>query len=218
MQNILKKCDLFREMTEKDIEMILGCLGSRKRTYKKGEYIFIEGEQNPKVGIVLSGTVQAIRETKDGDRILINQIKPGDTFGLSHVCAQLESLPLSVVSTDNSEVMFVDLDQLVQTCQKACIFHVQMIKNALWILAQKNLYLDTKMYYISHKTIKERILAYLEDLEIKFNSSEFEISFNREQLADFLCVDRSALSRELGNMKDEGLIDYKKNWFKLNQL
>jgi len=215
MQEVLNNCDLFRGMSEHDIEMILGCLGSLKKTFQKGTYIYMEGELHPKVGIVLSGTVQAIKETKDGGRILINQIKKGDTFGLSYACAQLESLPISVISVETSEILFIELNQLVQTCHKACSFHVEMIKNALWILAQKNLFLDTKMYYISHKTIRERLLTYLEDQEMKSGSTEFEIPFNREQLADFLCVDRSALSRELGNLKEEGFLDYKKNRFKI---
>lgn len=215
MLEILKICDLFKGMSENDIELILNCLGSRKQKYQKGSYVYMEGEKNPKVGVVLSGTVQAIKETKDGGRILISQIKKGDTFGLSYVCAQLESLPISVISIDTSEILFIELNQLVQTCHKACTFHVEMIKNALWILARKNLFLDTKMYYLSHKTIRERLLTYLEDQEMKSGSSEFEIPFNREQLADFLCVDRSALSRELGNLKNDGVLQYKKNRFKL---
>lgn len=215
MYQLLKKCDLFRGMSEADIQHILNCLGSRKKSYRKNEYIFMEGEQYPKVGIVLSGAVQAIKETKTGDLILINQMKAGDTFGLSHVCGQVEYLPLSIISVDHSEILFIELNQLVQTCHNACQFHITMIKNALWLLAQKNLFLDTKMYYISHKTIRERILSYLEDQENRADADEFEISFNREQLADFLCVDRSALSRELSHLKAEGLIDYKKNWFKL---
>lgn len=218
MQQILNKSDLFRGMSDLDIKHILGCLGSRKQPYKKGQYIFMEGEGHPKVGVVLSGKVQAIKETRNGDVILINQLKAGDIFGLSHVCAQVEKLPLSIVAIDASEILFIELNQLVQTCHKACQFHVDMIKNALWILARKNLFLDTKMYYISHKTIKERLITYLQDQEMYFNNSEFEIPFNREELAEFLCVDRSALSRELGNMKEEGLIDYKKNWFKMSPL
>ncbi|HZK61577.1 MAG TPA: Crp/Fnr family transcriptional regulator [Anaerovoracaceae bacterium] len=215
MINILAGTDLFRGISNMDIDHILGCLGSRKHLYQKGQYIFMEGETNPMVGIVLSGKVQAVKGTKNGDSILINQLKSGDIFGLSHVCAQIKKLPVSIVAVEYSEILFIELTQLVQTCHKACQFHVDMIKNALWILAQKNLFLDTKMYYISHKTIKERLITYLEDQEISLNSSEFEIPFNREQLAEFLCVDRSALSRELGKMKDQGLIDYKKNWFKL---
>ena len=215
MIKVLAKTDLFRGMTEMDIGNILSCLGSRKHLYEKGQYIFMEGDKNHKVGILLSGKVQLIKETKNGDLILINQLEKGGIFGLSYVCAQVEKLPLSVVATEYSEILFIELNQLVQICHNACQFHTDMIKNALWILAQSNLLLDKKMYYISHKTIKERILSYLQDQEFKFDSSEFNIPFNREQLSDFLCVDRSALSRELGNMKKENLIDYKKNWFKL---
>ncbi len=215
MINILAGTDLFRGMSDADITHILGCMGSRKHLYRKGQYIFMEGETHPKVGIIISGRVQVVKETKNGDLMLINQLKAGEIFGLSHVCAQVEKLPISIVSIDSSEILFIELNQLIQTCHNACQFHVDMIKNALRILAQKNLFLDAKMHYISHKTIKERLLTYLEEQEISMNSSEFEIPFNREQLAEFLCVDRSALSRELGNMKKEGLIDYKKNWFKL---
>lgn len=215
MINILAGTDLFRGMSNMDITHILGCLGSRKNSYHKGQYVFMEGETNPKVGIILSGKVQVVKGTKNGDLILINQLKAGDIFGLSHVCAQIKNLPISILAVEPSEILFIELNQLVQTCEKACQFHVEMIKNALWILARKNLFLDTKMYYISHKKIKERLTTYLDDQAISSNSSEFEIPFNREQMAEFLCVDRSALSRELSNMKDEGLIDYKKNWFKL---
>jgi CRP-like cAMP-binding protein len=215
MIDILSKTDLFREMTDMDIKNILGCLGSRKHFYEKGQYIFMEGDKNHKVGIILSGKVQIIKETKNGDLILINQLESKGIFGLSHVCAQVERLPISIFAVEYSEILFIELNQLVQTCHNACQFHTEMIKNALWILAQNNLLLDKKMYYLSHKTIKERILSYLQDQEYNFDSSEFNIPYNREQLADFLCVDRSSLSRELGNMKRENLIDYKKNWFKI---
>jgi len=215
MIDILAGTDLFRGMSEMDITQILGCMGSRKHLYNKGQYIFMEGETRPKVGIIISGKVQIVKETKKGDSMLINQLKVGEIFGLSHVCAQVEKLPVSIIAVDSSEILFIELNQLVQTCHNACQFHVDMIKNALWILARKNLFLDAKMHFISHKTIRERLITYLEEQEITVHSSEFKIPFNREQLAEFLCVDRSALSRELGNMKDEGLIDYKKNWFKL---
>lgn len=217
MENILKKSDLFRGMSEEDIKHILSCLGSSKKTFRKNEYIFMEGETNPKVGIIISGNVQAIKETKAGGLILINQMKAGDIFGLSYVCAQTNYLPISIISIDKSEVLFIDLNQLVQTCRNACQFHINMIKNALWILAQKNLFLDTKMFYLSHKTIRERLITFLEEEENKANSPEFIIDFNREQLADFLCVDRSSLSRELSHLKDEGILDYKKNWFKIHR-
>lgn len=216
MITILEKSPLFSGMTPDEIQHILNCLGNRRKAYRKNEYIFMEGEENPKVGVILSGSVQAIKETKSGGLILINQMYPGDTFGLSYVCADVKHLPISIISGGNTEILFIELDQLVRTCQNACQFHVDMIKNALRILAEKNLFLDSKLYYISQKTIRERIQSYLEDQESRHESSEFEVPFNREQLADFLCVDRSALSRELSNMKKEGIIDYRKNWFQLH--
>ena len=215
MIEILQKSPLFAGMDPGEIQHILQCLGNRQKRYRKNEYIFMEGEQKPRVGVILSGSVQAVKETKSGGLILINQMFPGDTFGLSYVCADVKYLPISIISAENTDILFIELDQLVRTCHNACQFHVEMIKNALRILAEKNLFLDNKLYYISHKTIRDRIQSYLEDQESRHDSNEFEISFNREQLADFLCVDRSALSRELSHMKKEGIIDYKRNWFRV---
>ncbi len=214
MIEILQKSPLFRRMDAGEIQHILRCLGNHRKQYRRQEYIFLEGEPAPRFGILLSGAVQIIKETKAGGRILISQIFPGDAFGLSYVCAGVSYLPISVQAADRSEILFIELEQLVQTCQNACRFHVDMIKNALRLLAEKNLFLDSRLYYISHKTIRERLQSYLEDQEAR-QGKEFDIPLNREELADFLCADRSALSRELGRMKQEGIIDYHKNSFRI---
>lgn len=215
MNEILQKNELFQNMNPEEIRMVLGCIGGRTKNYRKGEYVFMEGEGIPRAGIVLKGTVHALKLTGGGDELLVNRIGAGEVFGLAHVCAGVTHIPLSLLVTEPSEVLFIEFHHLVHTCRNACGFHTEVIKNTLRVLARKNLLLDSKLYYLSHKTIRERILSYLEDQSLRAGSPVFTIPFNRKEMAEFLCADRSALSRELSSLRDEGLLDFQKNKFRL---
>lgn len=209
MTEILNKTELFEGIDKNDIDSILKCLKVSFNKYYKGDFIFLAGKSKPMVSILISGKAQIIKETASGDSMLINEVYPGNLFCETFASMDLNIIPLSVVATEVSEVIMFDIYKIIHTCTSACSFHQNLIFNLLKIMAKKNIFLNQKMSYITHKTIRNRLLSYFYDEIEKFNSSYFTIPFNRYELADYLCVDRSALCRELSNMKKEKIIDYK---------
>lgn len=213
MKNILAKTALFANINETDINKLLVCLQGRLKNYQKGELIFVAGHTSPFVGIILSGTANIIKENLYADRMIIRKLTQGDMFGETYACMGLKSAQVSIEALSNTQVLAIDVERIVASCPNTCIFHRQLNMNLLKILSGKNIQLNQKMFYLSHKTIRNRILAFLYDEANQHKSRSFEISYNRNELSEFLCIDRSALSRELSNMKKEGLIDYNKNRF-----
>ncbi|MDD2216709.1 MAG: Crp/Fnr family transcriptional regulator [Eubacteriales bacterium] len=216
MYDLIAKTPLFKGISINDIPSMLNCLGSQKLTYEKDSFIFLAEESRPKVGIMLCGKAQIIKENYFGDRTIIGSLESGDIFGETYACMGLSEIPVSVLATENSQALLLDMHKITHTCQSACTFHHQVITNLLKILAKKNTLLNAKMSYITHKTIRGRLEAYFNDQAEKTHSLEFKVPFNRNELADYLCIDRSAMCRELSRMKQEGLIDYHKNRFRVN--
>lgn len=140
--------------------------------------------------------------------MIIGSLKTGDLFGETFACMGQKVMPVSVVALENCEVLFLDISRIVRTCKTACPFHQKLIANLLKIMAEKNAVLNQKMSYITHKTIRSRLEAYFYDIMERNGSYEFTIPYNRSEMADYLCIDRSALSRELSHMKNDGMIDY----------
>lgn len=215
MKNILVKTALFANISESDLNKLLVCLQGRTLNYKKGEFIFVAGHTTPFVGIILSGTANIIKENLYADRMIISKLSEGDMFGETYACMGLKWVEVSIEALCDTQVLAIDVERIVASCPNTCTFHRQLNMNLLKILSGKNLQLNQKLFYLSHKTIRSRILAYLYDEANKHKSKSFEIPFNRNELSEYLCIDRSALSRELSNMKNEGLIDYNKNRFTL---
>lgn len=206
--NILKSNKLFWGMEETDISAILKCLGSRRQSYPKGDFIFLAGQSAPAVGILLSGKAQVVKENILGDSMIIDSLETGDMFGETFACMGKKAIPVTVVALEKCEVLLLDAGRIVHTCQSACAFHQQLISNLLQIVAEKNAMLNQKMSYITHKTIRSRLEAYFYDMMERNGSYEFIVPFNRNELADYLCIDRSAMCRELSHMKSDGVLDY----------
>ncbi len=215
MYKILMKHPLFSEIARQDIEHILSCMDSRQQNFVKGSFIFLAEESYPKIGILLSGKAQVIKENIHGDRMIIGSLEPGSLFGETYACVGLPRIPVSVEAVEDCGVLLLDINRMLKTCNNTCAFHQKLIANLLNIIATKNMMLNRKMSYITHKTIRGRLLAYLEDQAERANSDRFEIPFNRNELADYLCVDRSAMSRELSRMKKEGLLEFNRRAFRL---
>ncbi len=209
MYDILKRNILFKDISIEDIVKMLKCLDSRVQEYKKGEYIFLAGQSKPAVGIVLNGNAQVIKENFMGDLAIIGSLQTGDFFGETFACTGKKVSPVSVVALDCCKVLFLDIGRMTHTCKNSCPFHHQLISNLLSIVAQKNIILNQKISYLTHKTIRGRLTAYFYDCIESENSRRFAIPFNRRELADYLCVDRSAMCRELSNMKKEGILNLK---------
>ena len=212
---ILKKVQLFEGISEANIEKALLCLGRKTAKYEKGEIIIAGGEPVKDLGIVLSGSVQILKDDFNGSRAIIAQFYPSELFAEALACAQAKKSPVTVAAAANCEIIFIPFIKISNICGNACGFHSKLTMNMLKILARKNMLLNNKIEHLSKKTIRDKILSYLSEESRKQNLKEFNIPFNRNELADFLSLDRSAMSRELGNMKKDGLIGFDKNRFKL---
>lgn len=215
--DVLQRCVLFENIEQKDITAMIGCLGAKKKEYGKNEIILAEGDPANRLGIVLSGSVQILREDYFGNRSIVAAVEPAQLFGESFACAGIKEMPVSVVSMEKSEVMLIDSRRITISCANACAFHSRMIMNMLRVVAQKNLVFNRKIEIMSRKTTREKLMAYLLEQAKQNNASEFAIPFDRQGLADYLGVERSALSAEISKMKKDGIIDSNKSRFTLVQ-
>lgn len=214
--NVLKKSMLFSGIEDDELGSMLKCLNARVKEYSKDDFVFFAGDKITEVGFVLSGTVHIINEDYWGNRVIISNVSEGNLFGESYACSGSQKITVSVVATADTKIMFFDVKRIITTCSSGCIFHTRLIKNLVTVLAQKNLQLRSKIEHTSKRSTREKLLSYLSEQSKKANSSSFEIPFNRQQLADFLCVDRSAMSNELSKMKKEGILEYNRSYIHLN--
>lgn len=213
--NVLKTTELFQGIKETDFEPLLSCLGARTARREKGQTVFSGGERIREFGVVLSGQVQVVQDDYYGNRSILAGIGPGYLFGESFAWAGVEALPVSVVASDECELLLIDCDRLAVPCARACDFHGRLIQNMLRIVSLKNIALTQKIEFISKRTTREKLLAYLSAQARRVGSSRFAIPFNRQELADYLSVERSAMSAELSKLRDAGTLRYRKNEFEL---
>ncbi|WP_124066655.1 Crp/Fnr family transcriptional regulator [Clostridium sp. E02] len=212
---ILKKSSLFSGVRSEEITVMLKCLSARVKHYKKEEFIIRSGDYVHSVGMMLSGAALIIQEDFWGKRTIISEVMPGTVFAETYACISSIPIEMSVISDSECDVLFLDFNRILTTCTSACSFHTRLIQNFLSAIAGRNLALTKKMQHMSKKTIREKLLSYLSTESLKSSSSTFDIPFNRQQLADYLSIDRSALSNELSKLQAEGILTYKKNSFTL---
>ena len=211
----LKKCPLFKGVPEYSITAVMGCLRARERHYGKNEYVYNTGDPIKEIGIVLSGRLQIIKEDAWGSVTIVAELTEGMLFGEAFVLGGVGRIPLSVFAPEKSDVLFIDKDRTVTPCPSACGFHFDISANLIRILAEKNIFLTGRVEHLSKRSIKEKVLSYLSSVSSRTGSRTFFIPFDRRELADYLAVDRSALSSVLGKLKNEGIIDFNKNKFTL---
>ena len=212
---ILRKCRLFDGIADEDLDRMLHCLGARVSTFDKKYTVFSEGSSAKYIGILLSGAVQILRVDYYGNRSLLEEVHPGELFAEAFACAEVQSLPVSIIASEESEIMLIDCSHILHTCSNNCGFHQQMIYNLMKDLAQKSLRFHRRVEVTSKRTTREKLLTYLTLCAKEMGSNVFEIPFDRQELADYLEVDRSGLSAEIGKLKREGVIECKKNHFVL---
>lgn len=212
---IIEKCPLFAGIEQNNIRALLDCLAATKHRYEKDEFVFMSDDPAKFVGIVLSGGVNVIQEDFWGNRTILIHIEQCGIFAEAFSCAGVDKLPVSVVASAASEILLIDYKKIITVCSSTCVFHAQLISNMLQVLATKNIMLTRKMEHISQRTTREKLLSFLSELAVLSKSNDIIIPYNRQELADFLCVERSALSRELMQMKKDGLLDYDKSRFVL---
>ena len=212
---ILEKCALFTGIARENFQALLGCIGGRVVGLQKGQILFAESDPALYVGLVLSGSVQMIREDYYGNRSIVAHIAPGELFGESYACAGVPSLPISIVADSAGEVLLMDCRRITTSCTNACAFHSRIIFNLLRLVASKNLVFDQKIQITSKRTTREKLMAYLLNQAKLQGSSQFTIPYDRQALSDYLEVDRSGLSTEISKLRREGVLECEKNRFTL---
>jgi len=213
---VLERCALFEGIRMVDLQAMLGCIGGRVQEAAKGQYVFREGDPAIYVGMVLSGSVQLVREDYYGNRSIVAHIGPGQLFGETYACANVAALPVNVMADVESRVLLMDCRRITTTCSSACAFHNRIIFNLLRLVATKNLVFDQKIQITSQRTTREKLMAYLLNQAKLQGSSSFTIPYDRQGLADYLEVDRSGLSAEISKLRKEGVLESEKNRFILH--
>lgn len=214
-QQLLLQSDFFAQLTAAELQQIFLCLGVNHAVFPKNSYLFRTGDQITQLGLLLSGKIQIVQEDFWGNRTILEQIDAGDCFGEAFVCADTKKIPINVLAAEDVEVLFLPYQKILTVCSNACPFHQQLISNLLRNMAVKNVTLVQKMIHITKRSTREKLLSYLSAQAIQQGTNQFTIPFNRQELADFLAVERSAMSAELSRMQKEGLLEYHRNSFQL---
>ena len=212
---MLSKTVLFKGMDVNEIKGLLQCIGGREVHYKKDELIYHMGDETTSIGLVLSGAVLVENDDIWGNRSILDRVAEGQIFAETYACVPGEKMRVNVRAAKPSHIMFLEVGKVVRLCPSDCAFHHHLILNLLEITACKNLKISRRIFNTSSKSIRGRLLSFLSDQAVEKGSREFDIVFNRQELADYLSVDRSAMSHELGKMQKEGLILVEKNRFRL---
>ena len=210
---ILKRTKMFTGVGDSEIESMLSCLGARLKTYKKGEYVFRQGEHITDITVLAEGSLHIQKDDYWGNRSILGEISAGEMFGEAYAYDSGAMLN-DVVAVEDSVVIFFDVKRILTTCNNSCRFHSIVVQNLFFAISEKNRKLVQKLGHMSKRTTREKLISYLSEQAKKQSSASFTIPFNRQQLADFLSVDRSAMSNELCKMRDEGLLEFDKNKFK----
>ena len=217
MKNLLDKVQspLFDGLSPEDRNAILGCVGYHIHAYKKGQTVVFEEDHVRHIGILLSGSVDMIKEDIWGNKTLLLRVRKDGLFGESFACCEDNMSIVSFVVSQDAQIIFMPFDRVMRSCSMSCSFHHQLLENMVKIIASKNRDLMRKIEVVSKKTLREKILAYLSLQAQTQGSQAFEVPLGRVEWAEYLCANRSALTRELVKMQEEGLIRYEQNHFEI---
>ncbi|MGN0343431.1 MAG: Crp/Fnr family transcriptional regulator [Lachnospiraceae bacterium] len=215
---ILKRTQMFAGISDDEISSMLGCLNARLFTYKKGAYVLREGAHLSDIIILVEGALHIQKDDYWGNRSILGRISVGEIFGEAYVAPESGVLLNDVVAIEDSAAIFFDVKHIITTCSSACRFHATVVQNMFFTISEKNRKLVQKLGHMSKRSTREKLISYLSEEAKRQNSASFAIPFNRQQLADFLSVDRSAMSNELCKLRDEGLLSFEKNHFTLHEI
>lgn len=211
----LQKSALFAGIEPNDISSLLCCIGANIVHYNKGNYVLRQGDHINDIALLLDGILHIQNDDFWGNRSILRDVSAGEIFGEAYIQSGSTPIINDVVAVENCTIMFLNAGKILSSCSSACCFHTQVIQNMFFIISQKNRILVQKLSHLAKRSTREKLLSYLSQESIRQNNSNIIIPFNRQQLADFLAVDRSAMSNELCKMRDEGLITFHKNSFNL---
>lgn len=212
---ILKANQLFSGIEEFDLEKILNCLDAKYVSYKKNDTIIFYGDVLSSIGIVLSGSIEIIKEDISGNVNILTKLGINEVFAEAFACAGIVESPVMVQAAEDCDVIFIVCKRIISNCSSMCAFHTKLIENMIGLIARKNVMLNQKIDIMSKRTTREKLLLFFDIQRRISNRKKFRIPYNRESLASYLCIDRSAMSRELSKMRDEGLLKFEKNEFEL---
>ena len=214
---VLQNCPLFARISPSELESMLHCLKARERRYEAGESIMRAGEPAQAVGLVLAGRVQVAFTEAGGERTLLTEARPSDIFAETFACAPgaHKVLPATVTAASDSVVLLMDHQRIITVCPQACAFHSRLIENMLSVLADKNLLLNRRLAHLSKRTTRDKLLSYLHEQAQLAGSPVFDILFDRQELADYLGVERSAMSAVLSKLRSEGVLETQRKHFVL---
>ena len=210
---VLHTAALFSGISDDELAVMLSYLGARIDTFPKGSRLLRAGEQVEEVGLVLAGSALIVQEDIWGNRNILSKSGPGQTFAAAYACAPGSVLNVSVSAETPVIAMFLNVKRVLNICPSACEHHSRIIRNLLGVLAEKNLHLEGKLTHTGQRTTRAKLMSYLSAEAQRLEKYEFDIPFSRQQLADYLAVERSGLSLELGKLRREGLIDFHKSHF-----
>ncbi|MGN0994488.1 MAG: Crp/Fnr family transcriptional regulator [Butyricicoccus sp.] len=212
---ILGACPLFAGIETSELSALLGCLEAKTVRAAKNGVILLEGDPARYIGVVLTGGVQVVREDYYGNRSILARLAPGELFAESFACAGVPAMPVSVIAAADSAVLLLDCRRITAPCSRACTFHSKLIFNLLQVVARKNLAFHQRLEITARRTTREKLMAYLLAQAKQAGADHFTIPYDRQELADYLGVDRSGLSAELGKLRREGVLRCRKNEFTL---
>ncbi len=212
---ILKRCALFRGIEESNYMHLLGCLDAQIKHFNEDEYIFFAGDKINKVGVVLSGTVEILKENLAGNKHIIAILDSSHLFAEGIVCTADRLSPVTVQAKEETNIMFIPYEKIIRSCGQSCSYHIELIQNMMVVLGEKNINLNWKLELLTLKGMREKLASYLIKASYENRSNTFQIPLNRSELSDFLNVSRTSMCRELTRMKDDGLIDLYGRSFKI---
>ena len=211
----LQKSSLFAGIGEENLQKLFACLAPKERKIKKGTFVFGAGDDIRYVYLILSGSMHIIDEDFWGNSSIVETMERNTLFGEAYVFSSMQSYLVSVVAAEDSVILEMNPISLFETCATCCEYHTQLVRNTLYIVSEKIVRLTEKLGHVTRRTIREKLMSYLTKCAKQEKGAAFDIPYSRQQLADYLCVDRSALSHELSRMQRQGLIRYRKSHFEL---
>jgi len=196
-----------------DFERMLHCMEAKTREFGRGEVILLSGDRVESIGMIYAGSVTVMKEDKDGNTTILTELGAAELFGEVFACAGIDESPVTVQASEPCGIVFINYRKVIASCPSACAFHARLLENMLKLIARKTLLLNQKIEILSKRTTREKLIAFF-DMQ-RGGIKKFTIPYNREEMARYLCVDRSAMSGELGKMRDDGLIRFRKNVFEI---
>ena len=204
---------LFSGISHDDLEKMLYCLSARAVKYKKDDFVLLAGDTTDFVGLIIDGGIRIIRDDQEGNSTILTELIKSEIFAEVFACAGISDSPVTIQATEATEVLWLNYRKIITVCGTNCLYHTKLVENMIQLLAEKNLLLNDKIEILSKRSTKDKLLCFFD--KQRGTAKKFSVPYNREEMACYLCVDRSAMSNELSKMRKAGLIKFKGNTFEI---